>query len=110
MGQVTTLRLGQFAPSLEEDTPACWLVIVEERHVGLGFRDGTEMGFVATDPRFRLIEGSRFRRIEQLEQAARNLSRALSPCPEQDPYPRPRLIWSRQSGRIAAHERSVRRH
>jgi hypothetical protein len=46
------------------------------RHVGFSYRDGVDHRFVATDPRFGLLEGSRFRRPEQLQQAAEHLAAA----------------------------------
>lgn len=44
---------------------------------GLALRERGGFSFVAVDPRFRLLEGSRFRRVEQVEAAVRNLARAV---------------------------------
>lgn len=43
---------------------------------GIALRERGGFSFVAADPRFRVLDGSRFRRLAQLEEAARTLARA----------------------------------
>jgi hypothetical protein len=100
MSRVVSLPRLLEAPAASGHSPtACVLVIVGDRTVGLGYHDGMDLGFVATDERFRLLEGSRFRRIEQIEQAARHLAAAASPAGDAaETCVRPRLVWSRELG------------
>jgi hypothetical protein len=59
-----------------ENHPA-YAIEVSGIAAGLALRERGGFSFVAADPRFRLLEGSRFRRVEQVEAAARNLARAV---------------------------------
>ncbi|HEX2529787.1 MAG TPA: hypothetical protein VHL31_26290 [Geminicoccus sp.] len=52
-------------------------VVVDNQHVGLLVRTGDVFRFVAADPAFRLLDGSRFRRLEQVQRAAGAMKRAL---------------------------------
>ena len=52
------------------------LLQIAGRHVGFGYREGMDYRFVAIDTRFALLEGSRFRRPEQLQEAAEHLAAA----------------------------------
>lgn len=52
---------------------------VDSITVGLAVKEGAHYRFVAADPRFRLLDGSRFGRLAQLEKSAGNLHRALAP-------------------------------
>lgn len=52
---------------------------VDEIAAGVALRERSGFRFVAADPRFRLLDGSQFRRLHQVEQAARNLARANLP-------------------------------
>ena len=64
------------------------LVAADERHVGVAVRQDRGLEFTATDPAFALLDGSRFHRLEQLEQAARTMARAVgSPEPRVLPTP-----------------------
>ena len=45
-------------------------VVVDDEHVGLLVRVGDGFRFIAADPAFRLLDGSRFRRLEQVQRAA----------------------------------------
>jgi hypothetical protein len=64
-------------PSLEA-TPA-FTIEVDDIAAGIALRERTGFRFVAADPRFRLLDGSHFRRLGQIEAAARNLARANLP-------------------------------
>jgi hypothetical protein len=52
-------------------------VVVDDQHVGLLVRAGDGFRFVAADPAFRLLDGSRFRRLEQVQRAAGAMKMAL---------------------------------
>jgi hypothetical protein len=56
-------------------------VVIEIGDVPAGIALPEKVGyrFVAVDQRFRLLDGSRFRRLSQAELAARNLFAALTP-------------------------------
>jgi hypothetical protein len=58
-----------------ENIPA-FAIEIGDVSAGLALRERGGFSFVAADPRFRLLDGSRFRRLAQLEEAARNLGRA----------------------------------
>lgn len=49
---------------------------IDDIAAGLALRERSGYRFVASDHRFRLLDGSRFRRLAQVETAARNLARA----------------------------------
>ena len=57
-----------------ENIPA-FAIEIGDVSAGLALRERGGFSFVAADPRFRLLDGSRFRRLAQLEEAARNLAR-----------------------------------
>lgn len=57
-----------------ENIPA-FAIEIGDVSAGLALRERGGFSFVAADPRFRLLDGSRFRRLAQLEEAARNLGR-----------------------------------
>lgn len=60
-----------------ENIPA-FAIEVSGISAGLALRERGGFSFIAADPRFRVLDGSRFRRLAQLEEAARNLARATS--------------------------------
>lgn len=45
--------------------------------VGFALTEGRDLHFRAADPRFNLLDGSRFRRRELLDRAVDNLSRVI---------------------------------
>jgi hypothetical protein len=47
------------------------------RHVGIAMPAEEGFEFVATDPDFELLDGSSFRRLEQLEPAAQSMARVV---------------------------------
>jgi hypothetical protein len=51
-------------------------VVVEGVSAGFGVREGNSLRFRAVHPRFAILEGSRFARVEQLRRAARRVARA----------------------------------
>lgn len=59
-----------------ENHPA-YAIEAEGISAGLALRERSGFSFIAADPRFRLLEGSRFRRVEQVEAAVRNLARTV---------------------------------
>jgi hypothetical protein len=54
------------------------LVAPTGRHIGIAIPACEGFEFLVTDPDFGLLDGSRFRRLEQLEQAARSMARIVS--------------------------------
>jgi hypothetical protein len=54
-------------------------IVVGGKQVGLAVRRGTGFCFVATQPGFEVLDGSRFWRIEAVQDAARRLWRATLP-------------------------------
>src|SRR4051812_32361133 len=56
------------------DTNA-YVVAVDRRRVGVAVAAGSGFRFIAADPAFRPLDGSSFRRLAQLEQAAAQLAR-----------------------------------
>ena len=67
------------------------LVAADQRPIGIAVRQGRGLAFTATDPSFALLDGSRFHRLEHLEQAARRLARAVG-------SPEPRVLTTRPRG------------
>lgn len=61
-----------------ESVPA-FTIEIDDIAAGVALRERSGFRFVAADPRFRLLDGSQFRRLSQVEQAARNLARATLP-------------------------------
>ena len=60
------------------DTQA-YVVAVNRRRVGVAVTAGHGFRFIAADPEFRPLDGSSFRHLAQLEQAAERLARAVGP-------------------------------
>ena len=60
------------------DTQA-YAVAVNRRRVGVAATAGQGFRFIAADPDFRPLDGSSFRHLTQLEQAAERLARAVGP-------------------------------
>ena len=56
--------------------PFAILIEVGGESVGLALREGETYRFVALEPRFSLLDGSRFRDPRQAESAARSLQHA----------------------------------
>lgn len=95
-----------------QDDGGTLAIVVGGRQVGFAVRRGTGYCFVATRPGFDLLDGSRFWRIEAVQEAAVRLWRAVSPAPAARPArprhhmtvvpfrpaPRPRLDWCAASG------------
>lgn len=52
-------------------------VVVRGIDAGLALREETGFRFVAVDPRFDVLDGSRFRRLDEVEAAARRLARVV---------------------------------
>ncbi|PWR22493.1 hypothetical protein [Zavarzinia aquatilis] len=46
---------------------------IDDITAGLALRERSGFRFIASDRRFRLLDGSRFRRLNQLEAAARKM-------------------------------------
>jgi len=60
-------------------TPNTGAVLIEiaDQPAGIALLDGSAYRFIAVDPRFRILDGSRFKKPVQAEVAARNLFAAL---------------------------------
>ncbi len=56
--------------------PQAFVIEVEERQAGLALRLERGFRFVAADPDFALLDGSRFAGLPELQQAANRLARA----------------------------------
>ena len=61
----------------DADTNA-YVVAVDRRRVGIAVAAGSGFRFIAADPEFRPLDGSSFRRLAQLEQAAARLARTVT--------------------------------
>ena len=57
--------------------PPAMLITLTSRPVGIAMSADEGFEFVATDPDFELLDGSSFRRLEQLEQAAQSMARVV---------------------------------
>jgi hypothetical protein len=57
--------------------PGSVIIIVGGRQVGAAVQQAGMFHFFATDPSFELLDGSAFRRLDQVELAARHLWRAV---------------------------------
>ncbi|MFA5119974.1 hypothetical protein [Zavarzinia sp.] len=68
-----------FVTSEGVDSTPAFTIEVDDVVAGLALRERSGFSFVAADPRFRLLDGSRFRRLHQIEAAARNVLRASLP-------------------------------
>jgi hypothetical protein len=53
-----------------------FIIEIDDVAAGLALRERGGFRFVAADRRFHILDGSRFKRVAQVEQAARNLWRA----------------------------------
>ncbi len=53
-----------------------FIIEIGDIPAGLALRERGGFSFVATDRRFNVLDGSKFKRIHQLESAARNVWRA----------------------------------
>jgi hypothetical protein len=58
--------------------PPAIVIAFARRHVGIALPAQDGFAFVATDPDFELLDGSSFRRLEQLEAAAQSMARAVA--------------------------------
>lgn len=67
------------------DSGGTLAVVVGGRQVGVALQRGARYCFVAIRPGFDLLEGSRFWRIEAVQEAATRLWRAISPSPAARP-------------------------
>lgn len=69
-------RTREFRP-LSNPAPAAqaYLIEVEDRPAGLAVRQARGFKFVAADPAFSLLDGSRFAGLGQVQEAARRLAR-----------------------------------
>ena len=63
------------------DTQA-YVVAVNRRRIGVAVTAGQGFRLMAADPEFRPLDGSSFRHLAQLEQAAARLARAVGPARE----------------------------
>jgi len=64
--------------SFTPDTGAV-LIEIADQPAGIALPDGSAYRFIAVDPRFRILDGSRFKKPVQAEIAARNLLAAQEP-------------------------------
>jgi hypothetical protein len=58
--------------------PPAIVIALTRRHVGIALPARHGFEFVAVDPDFELLDGSSFRRLEQLEAAAQTMARAVT--------------------------------
>ncbi|MDD3446401.1 MAG: hypothetical protein PHS60_13375 [Zavarzinia sp.] len=52
---------------------------IDDITAGIAIRERAGFTFIASDSRFRLLDGSRFRRLQQIEAAARRMIAAHLP-------------------------------
>ena len=64
---------------MQEAETQAYLIAVDRRRVGVAVTVGDGYRFIAADPDFRPLDGSRFRHLRQLEQAAESMARAVRP-------------------------------
>jgi hypothetical protein len=64
---------------MQEVNAQAYLIAVDRRRVGVAVTAGQGYRFIAADPDFRPLDGSSFRHLIQLEQAAERLARAVRP-------------------------------
>ena len=67
------------AESVHSIGAQAFVIEIGEVAAGLALRERGGFSFVATDRRFNVLDGSKFKRIQQLEIAARNVWRANGP-------------------------------
>ena len=60
--------------------PTAMVITLTCRHVGIAMPAEEGFEFVATDPDVELLDGSSFRRREQLGQAAQSMARVVVAC------------------------------
>ena len=79
---------------MHELSSNAYVVAVDRRRVGVAVARGGGSRFIAADPAFRTLDGSSFRHLAQLEQAAARLARAVngSALPASDAAVRARWI------------------
>lgn len=63
-----------------QDAGGTLAIVVGGKQVGVALQRGAGYCFVATRPGFELLDGSRFWRIEAVQEAATRLWRAISPA------------------------------
>lgn len=73
-----------------QDSGGALAIVVGGKQVGLAVQRGNGFCFVATRPGFELLDGSRFWRIEEVQESARRLWRAISPLATSRPVTQPR--------------------
>jgi hypothetical protein len=67
--------------SRERHVPCCqppFVIAFALSHVGIALPAQDGFAFTATDPHFELLDGSSFRRLEQLEATAQSMARAVA--------------------------------
>lgn len=57
--------------------PQAYVIAVDRRRIGVAVTAGQGFRFIAADPDFRVLDGSSFRHLGQLEQAAARLARTM---------------------------------
>ena len=79
---------------MQEPSSSGNVVAVDRRRIGVAVARGGGYRFIAADPAFRTLDGSSFRHLAQLEQAAARLARAVngSALPASDAAVRARWI------------------
>lgn len=55
--------------------PQAFVIEVEDRQAGLAIRQPRGFQFVAADPAFNVLDGSRFAGLRQVQEAAQRLAR-----------------------------------
>ena len=64
---------------MHSNEPQAYVIAVDRRRIGVAVTAGQGYRFIAADPDFRPLDGSSFRHLGQLEQAAARLARAVGP-------------------------------
>jgi hypothetical protein len=65
------------AKQMQDTSTNAYVVAVDRRRVGVAVASGDGFRFIAADPAFLPLDGSSFRHLAQLEQAAARLARAV---------------------------------
>lgn len=63
------------AESIHNIGTQAFIIEIGDVAAGLAVRERGGFSFVATDRRFNVLDGSKFKRVQQLENAARNVWR-----------------------------------
>ena len=63
---------------MDDLSSSAYVVAVDRRRVGVAVARGDSFRFIAADPAFSTLDGSSFRHLAQLEQAAARLARAVT--------------------------------